>query len=96
MLAAGTRPLVNKVDVGMAQTGKSVTLSASQADEISGTAEEQGHGLFTYHLLKGLSGGAKTPRALFDYLKPRVQDDARRQNREQSPTLNGSGADAAF
>lgn len=47
-------------------------------------------------ILKGLSGGAKTPRSLYDYLTPRVQDDARRQNREQSPTLAGSGADAAF
>lgn len=45
---------------------------------------------------RGLSSGAKTPRALHDYLKPLVQDDARRQNREQSPTLAGSGADAPF
>ncbi len=99
VLAAGTRPLVNKVELGMAQTGKAVTLSASRADEISGTAEEQGHGLFTYFLLRGLNGAAKdsdgkvTVKSLFDYLKPNVQDRARRDNREQNPQL-AVGADA--
>lgn len=63
-------------------------LAASASDEITATLDEQGHGLFTYHLLKGLGGSAKdasgrvTPRGLHDYLLPRVQDDARRQNRE--------------
>lgn len=71
-------------------------LAAASGSAITGSLDDQGHGIFTYHFLKGLSLGAKTPRALHDYLKPLVQDDARRQNREQSPTLAGSGADSAF
>jgi len=51
-------------------------------------------GMFTYFLLKGLNGEAKdksgniTTQSLFDYLGPHVQDEARRQNREQTPTYN--------
>ncbi|MEK7233278.1 MAG: hypothetical protein AAB268_05650, partial [Elusimicrobiota bacterium] len=61
------------------------------------TLEDQGHGTFTYYFLKGLSGDAKdasgrvTTEALYDYLKPKVQDAARRQNRDQEPVLHGQG-----
>lgn len=96
VLAKGARPLVAKVDESVPASANLTVLAAASGSEITGSLDEQGHGIFTYHYLKGLSGGAKTPRALFDYLKPRVQDDARRQNREQSPTLTGSGADTAF
>ncbi|MBI5883467.1 MAG: hypothetical protein HZB91_10240, partial [Elusimicrobia bacterium] len=57
----------------------------------------QGHGTFTYYFLKGLNGGAKdgsgrvTTQALYDYLKPKVQDAARRQNRDQEPVLHTQG-----
>ena len=96
VLAKGARPLVSKVDESLPAAANLTVLAAASGSEITGTLDDQAHGIFTYYFLKGLSGGAKTPRALFDYLKPKVQDDARRQNREQSPTLNGSGADAAF
>jgi len=96
VLAKGARPLVSKVDESVPSAANLTVLAAASGSEITGSLDEQAHGIFTYHFLKGLSGGAKTPRALHDYLKPRVQDDARRQNREQSPTLAGSGADAAF
>lgn len=96
VLAKGARPLVAKVDESVPATANLTVLAAASGAEITGSLDEQSHGIFTYHFLKGLSGGAKTPRALHDYLKPRVQDDARRQNREQSPTLAGSGADAQF
>lgn len=94
VLAQGARPLVAKVaDIA---AGERVTvLAAASGDEITGTLEEQGHGLFTYHLLKGLSADPKvSARALHSYLLPRVQDDARRQNREQTPTLAGASLDA--
>jgi hypothetical protein len=96
VLAKGARPLVSKVDESVPNSANLTVLAAASGSEITGTLDDQAHGIFTYYFLKGLSGGAKTPRALYDYLKPRVQDDARRQNREQSPTLAGSGADAAF
>lgn len=91
VLAKGVRPLVSKADVGV--SGKTVALTASAADEVTGTIEEQGHGLFTYHLLKGLNGAAADARGrvtlegLHDYLVPKVRDDARRQNRAQTPQL---------
>ena len=96
VLAKGARPLVAKVDESVPAAANLTVLAAASGAEITGSRDDQGHGIFTYHFLKGLSGGARTPKALFDYLKPRVQDDARRQNREQSPTLAGGGADAEF
>jgi len=91
VLAQGARPLVAKVSELSAEEGRITVLAAASGDEITGTLQEQGHGLFTYHLLKGLSANPKaSAKGLFDYLKPRVQDDARRDNREQTPVLAGS------
>ncbi|MBI5240857.1 MAG: caspase family protein [Elusimicrobia bacterium] len=93
VLAKGTRPLVNKIDVGAPTGAKVVSLSASQASQVSGADEEARHGLFTYHLLMGLNGAAQdraggvTVKSLFDYLAPRVADGARRSNRSQTPRM---------
>lgn len=94
VLAKGTRPLVAKVDTGpLDPRGRLVALTASASDEISGTIDAQGHGAFTYYLLKGLNGaaagkdGAVTVQGLYDYLKPKVADAAREQNRDQTPAL---------
>jgi len=93
VLAKGARPLVNKVDTGAAKVGKLVVFSAAGPDEITGTDEAQGHGLFTYYFLKGLDGAAKdkrgvvTAKDLYDYLAPKVEDAARRQNRDQTPQI---------
>ena len=89
MLPKGARPLVTKVDEGAESMGGLVVLSASEGDEISLSDERQGHGLFTYHLLKALNekNGRSTVKGLYDYLVPRVQDGARQQNRDQTPRL---------
>lgn len=93
VLAKGVRPLVNKIDTGALKPGKIISLSASAGHEISGSVEDQGHGAFTYYLLKGLNGAARdengrvTVQGLYDYLVPNVQDAARRQNRDQTPQL---------
>jgi hypothetical protein len=100
VLAKGARPLVVNVDSAAPAEGNMTVLAAASGDEITGVLDEQGHGLFTYYFLKGLSGFAKnadgnvTPKSLYDYLKPRVQDEARRQNRAQSPTFSGGTDDA--
>jgi hypothetical protein len=96
VLPKGARPLVVKASETAPATGKLSVLAAASGDEITGSLDEQRHGAFTYHLLKGLAAGAATPRALHDYLKPRVQDDARRQNREQTPVLSGAAPDEAL
>lgn len=95
VLAAGARPLVTKVDISASGFGLTL-LAAASGDQITTTLPEQGHGIFTYYLLKGLNGaagssGALTPQALYSYLKPKVQDAARRQNREQTPVLRSDG-----
>ena len=91
VLAQGARPLVSTVVDAVPTGGNLVVLAAASGDEITGTLAEQGHGLFTYHLLKGLAADPKaSARQLFDYVKPRVQDDARRDNRGQTPVLLGA------
>jgi len=58
---------------------------------VTSTLPEQRHGIFTYYFLKGLeTGGPKTAQQLYDYLKPKVQDEASRQNRDQTPLLDGA------
>jgi hypothetical protein len=96
VLAQGTRPLVGKLQPP--PTGRVVSLSASASDEVTGTAEDQGHGLFTYQLLKALTetAGRGTVAELYGALKPRVQDDARRQNRGQTPQLSGAAVDGGL
>lgn len=94
VIAAGTRPLVGKLDLGSAASGRVGALSASAADETSGTMEETGHGLFTFHLLKSLqvAGGRATLSELANALSPKVRDAARRENRDQTPQLIGDGS----
>ena len=92
VLAKGSRPLVNKIEKISEVDDKIVSFSAAAGDQISGTMDDQGHGAFTYFLLKGLggeagAGGKVTVKALYDYLSPKVADAARRQNRDQTPQL---------
>ncbi|MBI2386474.1 MAG: ankyrin repeat domain-containing protein [Elusimicrobia bacterium] len=91
VLASGARPLVGKIETGVAPARITV-LAASASNEISGSLDDKGHGAFTYFLLQGLSAGKTTPQALLDYLTPRVQDEARRLNRDQTPQLQGDGS----
>lgn len=93
VLAKGARPLVIAQDINPNSVGRLTILAAASRNEITTTLDEKGHGMFTYFFLKGLDGAAKndhgdiTAASLFRYLKPRVQDEARRQNREQTPTV---------
>lgn len=95
VLAHGARPLVTKVETGIFPQGRMSLFAAAAENEITSTLDGQGHGIFTYYFLKGLSGQARdkdgnvTVRGLQEYLKPKVQDEARRQNREQNPVLMG-------
>ncbi len=96
VLAKGARPLVGKIDTGTASDmGKVVVLTATGAEEITGSEESQGHGLFTYYLLKGLneSGGKNSVGQTYSYLKAKVEGAARQANRSQTPQLMGRSAD---
>lgn len=93
VLAKGARPLVN-VAPAVASGPRLSVLTASTGKEITGSLDEQEHGMFTYFLLQGLRGEADRDRnghisleELHTYLVKRVQRAARRQNREQTPQL---------
>ncbi len=88
VLAPGTKPLVTRIEE-MRPEGEVTLFTASAGDEITGSLEEQGHGMFTYYFLKALDRGKRQAKDIYDYLKPKVQDEARRQNREQSPAFFG-------
>ncbi len=96
VLARGARPLVTEVNVGAVPKGRLTVFAATSGQQITTVLDHQGHGTFTYHFLKGLSGGAReatgavTAAGLHKYLGPAVEDAARRQNRDQSPVLIGS------
>jgi uncharacterized caspase-like protein len=102
VLAAGTRPLVRTKDEGIdappqvPTTGMRVyaTIAAAGPSEITGRATNGEAGLFTYHLVTGVGGAADrdgdhkvTLSELFDYVKTRVEKDARQDNRDQTPAL---------
>ena len=98
VLAKGVRPLVTKIDTGADRAGRLTVLAAAGSDEFTGTDDAQGHGLFTYHLLHALNQaqGTITVKNLYDDLLPRVQDAARRDNRDQTPQwLHPHCSDAA-
>lgn len=94
VLAKGARPLVRKVDLARPAADKFIVFTAAAGDEITASLEDQGHGMFTYYFVKGLAGAAKdasgdvTAGSLYGYLKPLVEEGARRQNRGQSPGLD--------
>lgn len=95
VLAAGTRPLVNRIETAVPAGAPLTIFTATAAQETTGTIPEQGHGIFTYHFLKSLReatakpGATLTARGLYNSLKPKVQDEAARQNRDQTPGLAG-------
>ncbi|MBI5623053.1 MAG: caspase family protein [Elusimicrobia bacterium] len=97
VLAKGIRPLVAKVRTEAPASRKLSVLTASSAEEVAGSLEKKGHGLFTYYLLKGLQGEADADKdkhvtlaELHAYLGKSVAKAARLQNREQSPQLKAA------
>jgi uncharacterized caspase-like protein len=95
VIAAGTRPLVTKVDNAPPSARNMAVLSAASGEQTSSTYHPQGHGLFTYFFLKSIKDAAqadaKDPldiRRLFSAIKPEVEKVARREyNNEQTPVL---------
>ncbi|MCM2304967.1 MAG: caspase family protein, partial [Elusimicrobia bacterium] len=83
VLAKGARPLVTvRADAPPARV---TVLAAAAGDQISNSYQEQGHGLFTYFLLKGLKEKGDF-KAAYEYLGPEVSRTARRKyNSEQTP-----------
>ncbi|MDE1976969.1 MAG: ankyrin repeat domain-containing protein [Elusimicrobia bacterium] len=92
--AEGIRPLVTRVDWGgPAAGGRVAALVAASGTQTAGVLADQGHGAFTYYLLKGLNGAAMaadgkiTLSDLYAYLKGQVVKSAALDNRAQTPQL---------
>jgi uncharacterized caspase-like protein len=98
MLLPGTRPAVLVVRDPVLSSQNLVSLAAAQNDQVSNAYREQYHGLFTYFLLKGLSGDADKNHdgtlrlsELAEYLKDQVSRTSGQrfgQNRQQTPVVN--------
>lgn len=87
-----------------AHSGKIVQVIGNQALQEAHDYPLGRHGLFTYHLLKGLAGGADLKKdgrvslgELCRYVKEQVQDAARTEfGNQQEPTCRPSPADDAL
>lgn len=98
VIAKGLRPVGISVEHPLLAGGNTAVLSASSGQQAAGTYEEQGHGLLTYFVLKGLRGeadqnadGAIELAELYRYVKPEIEVKARRDlNLEQTPQLLGA------
>ena len=102
VLPPGARPLVRVREV--TPTAQVALFSASSGSEISGPASGGGGGLFTQTLTQGLGTGAAdmdgdgqvSLQELADWTRPRVSREAKKDNREQTPSLAvGSGLGGA-
>ena len=93
VLAPGTRPLVLVEPVKT--TARVALLSASSGAEISGPAPGGKGGLFSKYFLQALGSGQSdmngdgqiSLKELEDWIKPRVKREAKKANRDQTPSL---------
>ena len=83
-LLGGTRAVMKVNDVSLAYNNLSV-YTATGKDQLSNSFKEQGHGLFTYYMLKGLGGEADINKdgkigeqELQDYIKSNVSVQSRK------------------
>lgn len=89
VLAKGARPIVMMDETRKPRVPDNViVLSATQGAQISTFFPEKEQGLFTYYFLKALQEGKKDVYSIYQYVKPLVEDEARRLNVSQSPTLS--------
>jgi uncharacterized caspase-like protein len=96
VVAEGARPVGLEID-GSLPSHKIAVLTASSGTQISSSYSAQGHGLFTYFLLKGLGSegdvnrdGAVDLGELFNYVQAQVPAVARKHyNNDQTPQLIG-------
>lgn len=94
VLAPGTRPLVRVEEPK--QQARVAMLSASSGAEISGPAADGSGGLFSKYLIEAIGSGQGdingdgqiSLKELADWVGPRVQREAKRANREQTPHLS--------
>jgi uncharacterized caspase-like protein len=87
VLAKGARPLVMQLDKGPALPPNMAVMSASQGSQISTSSPAREHGIFTYHLLKALREGKNGLSAIYEYVRPKVETEAKLFNVQQTPSI---------
>ena len=92
----GMRGVEIEAEEGTLSSGNVVVFSAAQGNETAQGYQEQGHGLFTYYLLKNiqLSNGLIYFGELANNLQHQVSNRALQMKlrKPQTPTANASGA----
>ncbi len=92
----GMRGVEIAAEEGTLSGGNIVVFSAAQGNETAQGFQEQGHGLFTYYLLKGIQGsyGSVTFGELSDYINSEVSQRAKllKMRKPQTPSTNASAA----
>ena len=93
MLIADARPIIVLPKENQVPDNINI-LSAASGSQISGALKEKEHGLFTYYLLKGISGDADLNKDRFiklkelsNYVSKNVKEQAALNGREQVPQL---------
>ncbi len=97
MLLASARPGLLKVKDPLLLSNKIVVLSSGRMSQLSNSYREQGHGLFTYYLLRGMLGDADESgdgkiqiNELARYVEQEVSSASRRLfgiSRQQNPVV---------
>lgn len=86
VLAKGARPLVMMAEKVTLPANMAV-LTSTQGTQISTSAPDKGHGVFTYYFLKAIKNGRKNLSEIYGYIKPLVEDEAKTLNVKQSPSI---------
>jgi uncharacterized caspase-like protein len=94
VLAKGARALV-RMEKAAPTTGNLIVLSSTEGAQISSSSPDKQHGIFTYYFLEALKSGKSDVAEIFKYVKPKVENEARRLNVEQSPSLSVDAKNAA-
>ncbi len=89
VMAKGTRPLVMMAEAAPLPPRLAV-LSATTGSQISASADEKEHGILTYYFLRAIREGRKSMADIYEHIRPLVQDEAKRQNVDQTPALQPS------
>ena len=88
VLAKNTRPLVMVKDTPPPASKKMIVITSSRGSQITTSLSEVGHGAFTYFFLRALQEGNRDIGEVYAYLNPRVTEEAKRQNVDQTPTIS--------
>ena len=97
IIKPGTRANLTAMNTPNVTSPNLIVFTASAANEVSSAYAGKRHGLFTYFFLKGLQGhadlngdGVVSFKEEHSYVRDKVETEARRDNRDQTPQLVAS------